>query len=226
MSASQGYRRPVSRARFIVVEGVEGAGKTTQTRLLSSWLSRVGVEHVTAREPGGTEVGEAIRAVLLEQRAGGMPAETELLLMLGARSVFVREVVEPALRSGRVVIADRFELSTFAYQGFGRGLDLDEVRRLNRFATGGRSPDLTVVLDVPVADGARRQARDGSDRDRIEQEGAVFLQKVRDGYRALADGSPDVRLIDGRGEVDAVHAQLTTLLTESFPETFSGETGS
>ncbi len=211
---------------FIVVEGVEGAGKTTQVRLLSAWFGEIGVDHVAAREPGGTSVGEAVRTVLLEQREGGMPPETELLLMLGARSVFVREVVDPALRRGQVVLADRFELSTFAYQGYGRGLDLGEVRRLNAFATGGRRPDLTVVLDLPVADGVRRQAREGSAPDRIEQEGVSFLERVGAGYRALAVEMDGVRLVDAGRGVAEIQAELQGVLREAFPETFRTRTGS
>lgn len=216
----------MSRARFIVVEGVEGAGKTTQARLLSSWMTARGIAHVVAREPGGTGVGEAIREVLLARRAEGMPAETELLLMLAARAAFVRGVVEPALARGEVVLADRFELSTFAYQGYGRGLDLDDIDRLNTFATGGRSPDLTIVMDLPVAEGVSRQARDGATPDRIEGEGAAFLERVRRGYQELAQRHGAVRMIDARGEAEVIHRRLKGVLADTFPETFSAPAGS
>ncbi len=216
----------MSRARFIVVEGVEGAGKTTQVRLLSAWMTARGIAHVTAREPGGTGVGEAIRSVLLAQRDEGVPPETELLLMLGARAAFVREIVTPALTRGEVVLADRFELSTFAYQGYGRGLDLDDIGRLNAFATGGLTPDLTVVLDLPVADGVSRQAREGSAPDRIEGEGAPFLERVRRGYQELAAREGRVRMIDARGEAPVIHRRLLGVLAEACPETFSVPAGS
>lgn len=216
----------MSRARFIVLEGVEGAGKTTQIRLLSAWLAGAGVAHVTAREPGGTDVGEAIRAVLLAHREGDVPPETELLLMLGARAAFVRQVVRPALEAGTVVLADRFDFSTFAYQGYGRGLDLDAVRRLNAFATDGLVPDLYVVLDLPVGEGAARQAREGSERDRIEKEGPAFLERVREGYRALAAQEGRARMVDARGDAETVHRRLRTLLGSTFPETFPGRAGS
>ena len=127
----------MSPPRFVVLEGVEGSGKSTQVRLLSAWLAEMGVAHATTREPGGTAVGEAIRGVLLDRDGLEMPPETELLLVLAARAAFVRDVVRPALERGETVLADRFDLSTFAYQGFGRGLDLETVRRLNEFATGG-----------------------------------------------------------------------------------------
>lgn len=208
------------RGRFVVLEGVEGAGKTTQVRLLSAWLEAAGVEHVSAREPGGTPVGEAVRGVLLEQRELDVPAETELLLMLAARAAFVRQVVVPALERGTVVLADRFDLSTFAYQGWGRGLDLDEVRRLNDFATGGLRPDLYVILDLPVDEGARRQEREGKDPDRIEREGGGFMERVRRGYRELAAREGRARTVDARGAPERVHARIREVLGQAFPETF------
>jgi dTMP kinase len=208
------------RGRFVVLEGVEGAGKTTQVRLLSAWLGAAGVPHVCAREPGGTHVGEAIRQVLLERRELAVPAETELLLMLAARAAFVREVVSPALLEGRVVLADRFDLSTFAYQGYGRGLDLAEVRRMNAFATGGVEPDLYVVLDLPVGEGTERQEREGRERDRIEREGATFLERVRTGYHALAEAVGHAQMVDARGAPESVHVRIRGLLGAAFPETF------
>jgi dTMP kinase len=215
----------MSAGRFVVLEGVEGAGKTTQVRLLSTWLVAMGVPHLAAREPGGTGVGEGIRELLLEQRELAMPAETELLLMLAARAAFVQDVVRPALAEGRVVVADRFDLSTFAYQGYGRGLPLDEVRRLNAFATGGLVPDLYVVLDLPVGEGAERQQREGRERDRIEREGVAFLERVRAGYQALCADEGRARVVDARGAPEVVHGRLRTLLEGAFPETFGAGRG-
>lgn len=215
----------MSGGRFIVFEGVEGAGKSTQVRLVSGWLRAAGVPHVTAREPGGTPVGEAIRQILLDRGELDVPAETELLLMLAARAAFVRDVVRPALDEGRVVVADRFDLSTFAYQGFGRGLALDGVRRLNAFATGGLVPDLYVLLDLPVDEGSRRQEREGKTRDRIEREGEAFLERVRQGYAELAAATGHARVVDGRGAPEVVHRRIRTLLQDEFPETFPGGEG-
>lgn len=206
--------------RFIVLEGVEGSGKSTQIRLLSAWLTELGVEHVTAREPGGTGVGEAIRGILLDREELEIPPETELLLMLAARSAFVREIVEPALRAGRIVLADRFDFSTFAYQGYGRGLGLETVRPVNAFATGGREPDLYVVLDLPAEEGAVRQAREGKTLDRIEKAGAGFLERVREGYRELAEREGRAQLVNARGTPEEVHARIRGLLQATFPETF------
>jgi dTMP kinase len=215
----------MSRGRFIVLEGVEGAGKTTQVRLLSTWLQALGVPHIAAREPGGTDVGEAIRQILLERRELDVPAETELLLMLAARAAFVRDVVRPALEAGQVVLADRFDFSTFAYQGFGRGLPLDEVRRLNGFATGGLVPDLYVVLDLPVGEGTERQQREGSERDRIEREGEAFLERVREGYHRLCASEGHARVVDARGSPEGVHGRLREMLVAAFPETFGSPRG-
>ncbi|MDT8370025.1 MAG: dTMP kinase [Longimicrobiales bacterium] len=207
-------------SRFIVLEGVEGAGKSTQVRLLAAWLQSMGIAHTCAREPGGTPVGEAIRGVLLEARELDIPPETELFLMLGARAAFVRDVVRPALERGEVVIADRFDLSSLAYQGYGRGLDLDTVRRLNEVATGGLRPDAWIVLDVPVIEGRERQRADGKAPDRIEAAGISFLKRVREGYLELVEAEGRAHALDGRGDADRVHTRIRGLLTDLFPETF------
>jgi dTMP kinase len=215
----------VSRPRFIVLEGVEGAGKSTQVRLLCAWLEAAGVPHVSAREPGGTALGEGLRALLLDRGDLDVTAESELLMMLAARAAFVHEIVRPALAEGRTVVADRFAFSTFAYQGYGRGLDLDGIRRMNAFATGGLAPDLTVVLDLPVGDGAARQSREGRARDRIEREGPAFLERVRRGYQDLARGDGHARTVDARGTTDQVHQRIRALLGATFPETFPSGAG-
>lgn len=206
--------------RFIVLEGGEGAGKTTQAALLSGWLTAAGVRHRVAREPGGTPVGEAIRSVVLGRRELEMPAESELFLILAARAAFVRDVVRPALEAGEVVVADRFSLSTLAYQGYGRGLDLGEIRHALTLATGGLAPDLYVVLDVTVADGAARQRDAGEEPDRIEQEGSDFLRRVRDGYLDLGGREANVRVVSGAGSPEDVHARIRALLTSEFPAVF------
>lgn len=208
------------RGRFIVIEGVEGAGKTTQVARLAEWLAVRGIPHVTGREPGGTPLGEAIRELLLADAAEETPARTELLLVLAARAAFVERVVRPALEAGAVVVADRYELSTLAYQGYGRGLELGEVQRLNAFATGGLEPDLTVVLDVDVDEGLERAAAAGKAADRIEGSGRAFLERVREGYLRLVRESTRAALLDGRGSPEAVHGRIVRLLEERFPETF------
>jgi dTMP kinase len=209
----------VVRGLFIVLEGVEGAGKSTQARLLSEWMGTLGIPHTLAREPGGTPVGEAIRQVVLDKGGMTMPPETELFLILGARAAFVRDVVRPALDGGKLFLADRFALSTFAYQGFGRGLGLSEVRQANLLATGGLEPDLYLVLDLPVEEGLERKSGDGVG-DRIEREGAPFLSRVRDGYRRLAEDEPLAQLVSASGSPEQVQARIRRILSERFPETF------
>lgn len=204
---------------FVVLEGVEGAGKSTQARLLADWFADLGLPHVLAREPGGTPVGEAIRRVVLDRNGLAMPPETELFLILGARAAFVDGVVCPALEEGKIVLADRFDFSTFAYQGFGRGLDLERVKGANEMATGGLAPDLYLILDLPVEVGVERKG--GVDAgDRIEQEGVAFLSRVQEGYRALAQETSRARIVDAGGSVEEVQVALRRVLMDLFPETF------
>lgn len=208
---------------FIVLEGIEGSGKSTQARMLGDWLSSLGISHVLAREPGGTVIGEEIRRALLH--GGDVPARTELLLMLAARAAFVEQVVKPALARGEVVVADRYEMSSLAYQGGGRGLGFDDVRAVNAFATAGLKPDVTLLLDVPLEEGiARREQRDG-DPDRIERAGDEFHQAVAGAYRLLSSSEPDVVVVAGSAGPDAVHASIRALLAGRFPETFGSATG-
>jgi len=211
----------VERGPFLVLEGVEGAGKTTQARLLADWLGSSGVSFELAREPGGTEVGEAIRDVVQDRPELTVPRETELLLYLAARAAFVREIVRPVLERGELFIADRFSLSTYAYQGYGRGLDLDEVRRLDRFATAGLVPDLYLVFDVPVELGRARQKAGGKQDDRLELAGNDFLEAVREGYHELVRSDPGACLIDAGGTADEVHALVRATLRREMPATFA-----
>jgi len=207
-------------ARFIVLEGGDGAGKTTQAALLSAWFEALGLPHLSTREPGGTPVGEAIRRVVLGSPELDMPAETELMLILAARAAFVRDVVRPAIEASTTVLADRFSLSTLAYQGFGRGLDLERVRAAIDFATGGLRPDLYLVLDLPAGEGDER-LRTGRERaDRIEAAGPGFRKAVRDAYLELAETEPGVEVVDARDTPEDVHARIRTRLIARFPETF------
>ncbi|MGD8867320.1 MAG: dTMP kinase [Gemmatimonadales bacterium] len=207
------HRRPL----FIAFEGVEGCGKSTQIQLVAAALREIRGDPVVTREPGGTAAGEAIRAIVLA-REFQLDSVAELMLMLAARSVFVREVVRPALEAGRIVLADRYELSTFAYQGGGRGLPMSTVRQINDLATGGLRPDLSVILDVDVEEGRRRGARGG--RDRIEREEIEFHRRVALAYRQLAGSEPDVALVDGQGEIEDVYTVVWDALSARFPETF------
>lgn len=205
---------------FVVLEGGEGAGKSTQAALLARWLGDRGVPCTLAREPGSTGVGEAIREVVLGRTDLDMPAESELLLILAARAAFVRDVVRPALGRGEVVVADRFDLSTLAYQGYGRGLDLVRVRAAMEVATGDLRPDLYLVLDVPVEEGVARRRAEGASADRIEGAGADFLHAVRDGYLELAGGDERVELVSGLGTPGRVQARILGCLKARLPDVF------
>lgn len=203
---------------FLVLEGVEGSGKSTQARLLSEWLASAGVAHVLTREPGGTQVGEEIRRALLH--GGDVPPRTELLLMVAARAAFVDQVVRPALERGEVVIADRYELSSLAYQGYGRGVPLDDVRRVSAFATDGLQPDLTILLDLDPQEGAVRRQQAGAAADRIESAGDDFHRNVGRAYRLLSRSEPGIALLPAAGSPEAVQMRIRALLCERFPETF------
>ncbi len=203
---------------FIAFEGPEGAGKSTQVRLLERWLEERGLEPLLTREPGGTPVAEEVRRVLLESDA--LSSRTELLLMLASRATLVEEVIRPALEAGRVVVTDRFHLSTLAYQGHGRALPLPEVEAMNRFATGGLEPDLTILLDLEAAAGAARKAAAGAGPDRIERAGDAFHRRVAEAYRVLAERDERVVPVDATGSPEEVHAAVVRLLEGRFPETF------
>lgn len=205
------------RGVFVVFEGVEGAGKSTQASRLSRRLDRHGVPHEIAREPGGTEAGERIRSVVLDPEIG-VSDETELLLMLAARAELVRSVVEPALSRGEVVIADRYELSTFAYQGVARGLGLDRVRGLNRFATGGLEADLTILLELGPGEARRR--RGGAAADRVEKAGDAFHRRVADAYARLAASDDRIAAVDAAGAEAEVEARVADELRARWPEVF------
>jgi len=209
--------RPRNRPPFIALEGIEGAGKTTQAARLRKWLLREEIPHVVAREPGETATGEAIRALVLERADLDFAPLTELFLILASRSEFARSVARPVLGSGKVLIADRYSLSTLAYQGYGRGIDLETVSTALEIATAGVEPDLYILIDLPAKEGLRRAS--GRKPDRIESEGFSFLEKARKGYLELAK-DPLVVVVDGSASVDSIHARIVARLREHFPETF------
>jgi len=172
---------------FITLEGPEGSGKTTHARLLADWLSEAGYDVLTTREPGGTRIGDVVRTLLLDPVYSGIRPETEFLLFSAARAQIVGEVIRPHLEKGGIVVCDRFADSSVAYQGYGRRLDQAAVRTITAFATGSLLPDLTLCLDLPVAEGFRRKQHGGLEGpDRLEQEQLEFHERVRQGYLALA----------------------------------------
>ncbi|MBR2837597.1 MAG: dTMP kinase [Kiritimatiellae bacterium] len=207
----------MSRGRFITFEGGEGCGKSTQVVRLRDALVSRGVKVLLTREPGGTPVAEAIRGILKDP-SGEAPCDVaELMLFLAARAQLVRNVIRPALDAGTWVVSDRFSDSTIAYQGYGRGLPLDEVRRANDFACGGLSPDMTLLLDVaPETALARRRRRETSTNtsaDRIERAGDDFHSRLRAGFAALAAAEPDrIKVVDANGGVDDVWTRIWNLV--------------
>lgn len=205
---------------FVAVEGVEGSGKTTQAALLAEALRETGRCVHLLREPGSTALGERIRRTVLADRELAVPPASELFLMLAARAALVKQRIGPALEVGETVISDRYELSTFAYQGAGRGLSLEEVRRVNRLATGGLSPHVTLLLDLATEDGVRRQRREGKPPDRLESESTAFHLRVAAEYRRLAREDPTIRLIDARGTPNEVRGRVLAAVRSVQHETF------
>jgi dTMP kinase len=193
--------------RFIVFEGGDGGGKSTQARLLAGDLGAV-----LTREPGGTALGERLRAALLDPATGDIDARAEALLMAAARAQHVAEVIRPALDAGRHVVCDRFAHSSIAYQSGGRGLDADEVRRLSDWAVEGSWPDLVIQLEVSAAVAVGRL---GAKLDRFEAAGAEFHERVEQTYRALAERNADCWVVvDGDGSIDEVHARVRAAVRE------------
>lgn len=214
----------MNRGLFITFEGGEGSGKTTQARLLHEHLSGIGWDAIMVREPGGTPLGEHVRKVLLHTESRGMHPLSELFLYLAGRKDHVMRVIEPALSNGTTVISDRFSDATLAYQGYGRGLDLSLIRRLDRLACGDLTPDMTFLLELGDAEEglmralARHRRMDTARAEgRFEEEEVSFHRRVLDGYRELAGSNPDrIAVIDGAGSVEEIHGAILDLLKERF----------
>lgn len=210
----------MTRGRFIVVEGAEGVGKTTQVRRLAAYLEEADLSVVVGREPGQTSVGEGIRELLLHGSRSGLPPRTELHLILAARAAYVAEIVEPALASGKWVVSDRFDLSTFAYQGYGTGIDGERIASMNHDVTSGLMPDLYLVLDLDVEEGMARRAGEDRDWDRFETAGVAFLRRVRRGYVELAESRENAVLVSAEGTPGEVETRIRDAVVRAFPGTF------
>lgn len=199
--------------KLITLEGLDFTGKTTLLRLLETRLREAGCDVICSREPGGTRLGERVRGLLLAPAHEEMLPLSELLLFMVSRAQHTHEVILPALRAGKTVVTSRYRLSSLAYQGYGRGVDLELVRRLNDAATEGRQADLTFLIDLPVEAALARKRGDG---DRIEQEDRAFYERVRTGYIALARTEPNIHIVDGDGPVDVVFERLFSRLEATF----------
>jgi len=219
---------PARHGMFIALEGGEGAGKTTQARLLAIWLRDQGYDVVTTREPGATKVGMRLRAVLLDTAHTGLSARAETLLYAADRAEHVSSVIRPALERGSVVVTDRYVDSSLAYQGAGRNLPAAEVAGLNDWATGGLVPELTVLLDMPPAAGLGRRARSA---DRLEAEPIDFHERVRAGFLGLARAQPERYLVldasQPAGEVSRqIQERVREILPDPVPPLAEANTGS
>ena len=203
---------------FVVLEGPEGSGKTTLAQALGHALQSRGVEPVMVREPGGTPAAEALRRELLDSDRTWTP-EMELLYMVTARADLITRIIRPALEAGRVVVSDRFDLSTRAYQGAGRGVQPELLESVNRAATGGLRPDLTIILDLPPEEGAARLHRNGREQDRLDRESAAFHARVARRY--LEEHGPGVRHLDASVPaerlLDDAYAQLRAARPDLIP---------
>jgi len=201
--------------RFVTVEGIEGVGKSTQIARISQALSKRGIEHVVTREPGGTPLAERIRALVLNLSEEVPTATTELLLMFAARSQHLERLIEPNLKAGRWVLCDRFTDASYAYQGGGRGLSVEPIARLESLVQGSRRPDMTVLLDAPVALSLARAGKrnESAGSDRFEGERAEFFERVRQAYLARASADPNrIKVVDAAGTAEQVSARILELL--------------
>ena len=209
------------RGKFITFEGPEGSGKTTQLLLLQKYLKENGVAVISTREPGGTETSEKLRNIILDSANLHISDRTELLLILSSRAQNTEEIILPALKEGKVVLCDRYSDSTLAYQSFGRGFDLDTVKEMCVFSSGGLKPDLTFLIDIDPALGLDRAKLSAKiktargDHDRMESQGLAFHRKVREGFLKLANAEPErFRVLDGKEPIEKIHSEIVKLTTE------------
>ena len=202
----------MSRGKFITLEGSEGAGKSTSLAYIQTLLAEAGVPVMSTREPGGTEIGEQVRDLLLQGRSHGMGNDTELLLMFAARAEHLEKIIRPALAAGTWVLCDRFTDATYAYQGGGRGIADTRIAALESWTQGDLRPDITLLFDIPTAQGLQR-AGQRSTPDRFEQENQDFFERVRQRYLARAAREPArIHLINAALDIPAVQAQLRNVL--------------
>jgi len=202
----------MTQARFVTIEGIEGAGKSTCLGLIEERIRRRGYDMLVTREPGGTPLGEDLRTLLLGHRHDGMSDDTELLLMFAARAEHLHACIETALGAGRWVLCDRFTDATYAYQGYGRGIDPARIATLEQWVQGDRRPDLTLLMDLPVTLGLERAGK-RSAPDRFESQALALFERVREGYLQLAARAPErFRVVDASQPLAAVSAQIHQII--------------
>jgi len=199
----------LTKGKFYTFEGIDGCGKSTQLARVAERLRVDGTPCLVTREPGGTAISEKIRELLMSPDNKAMCSETELLLYLAARAQHVKEIIKPAVDRGEIVLCDRFEQATFAYQGGGRGLDVDAIRGINAFATGGIVPDMTFIIDISVEISQERLNKIGKGKDRMESAGTQFFERVRAGYINAAEAFPQkIKLLDGTKGLDELTDEI------------------
>ena len=199
--------------KFLTLEGTEGAGKSTNLSFIKAWLTEQGIDVISTREPGGTEIGEAVRGILLNQTYTEMHEDTELLLMFAARAQHLREKILPALAEGKWVISDRFTDASYAYQGAARGMGFERIAEIEQWVQQGVHPDTTFVFDLPIEIGMARVASRGGETDRFEQEKFDFFEKVRGAYLTRAQQVPErYQVLDASQSLEAVQASIVTRL--------------
>jgi dTMP kinase len=199
----------MTRGKFFAFEGIDGCGKSTQVSLLHDKLAKMDISVDCTREPGGTVISEKIRQILIDPLHSEMVDECEILLYLAARAQHVRQRIVPALEQGKIVLCDRFELATFAYQGYGRNFPFEIMGQLNGFATGGCVPELTFVFDIPVEEAFKRMQRMNKLKDRLESAGDAFFHRIHDGYLDLGRKYPErVIIINAQRSVEEIHQEV------------------
>lgn len=203
---------------LISFEGGEACGKSTQIKLFKEYLQQQSIDFVSTREPGGTDLGEEIRNLLLHSK-GKMSSQTEFLLFSASRAKLIEDIVLPALEDGKLVVMDRFFDSSYTYQGYAGNLDIDDLKSITNFATRGVVPDLTILLDITFEEGMKRKSKDENlkDLDRIEQKGRDYHNKVREGYLKLAQQNPNrIVVIDASKSIDEVFSQIKQVFKHRF----------
>ncbi len=206
---------------FITFEGIDLCGKTTQAEILVKRLKSLGYDVLFVREPGGTKISEEIRNILLSEQNQEMDPVTELFLFSASRAQLVKEAIIPALKSNKIVICDRFYDSTLAYQGYGRGIDIEKIKVINELASSGITPDITFLIDIPVEEIYRRKmskstATKKDNSDRMENSGFDFFERVRNGYLEIAKRSERFIVIDGMKGIDEISQQIWSIVLEKL----------
>ncbi|MEN3037628.1 MAG: dTMP kinase [Candidatus Kryptonium sp.] len=201
---------------FITFEGVDLCGKTTQAEILIKKLKNLGLDVVFVREPGGTRISEHIRKILLDSENKEMDAVTELFLFSASRAQLVKEIIIPSLNSGKIVVCDRFYDSTLAYQGYGRGIEIEKIKTINELASAGLTPDITFLIDIPVDEIYKRKKAKYGEFDRMENSGIEFYDRVRYGYLEISKSSDRFIVIDGTRGIEEISGQIWEIVFEKL----------